>query len=124
MIYHVIAITTFLIILALGVFAWRAMKSKGESFPDYYGLTLAGLIWLIAGLPTGNQPLAFFGALFLLIGLINRSKWKKPKKWSELTKEEKRLKVVMMVIVTLLVLAGLLLYFEAAGMVDFSGILG
>ena len=83
------------------------LKPKGKSV-DYRSLFIMGIIWAFAGLIIKNWPFSGLGGFFILISLINHSKWEKNKKnWNHLSSEEKRLVLAMIIILGLLVLSGL-----------------
>ena len=100
-----------LVLLLLLAVAFLVFKKKKKAEPDYYTFFIMGIIWLGAGIPLGNYALSAMGAVFMVVGLLNRDKWKKQKKWSELTEEERRLKIILIGALFLLVLAGVAAYF-------------
>jgi len=64
------------ILLFVLLVAVKRGKKTGQVF-DYFGFFISGLLWLPVGLIFKNYPLAILGGLFLVLGLINKDKWKK-----------------------------------------------
>ena len=105
------------LILILGIAAiYATKKSKKPPMSDYYTFFIIGIVWLIIGIPLmiNSDNLFFFimGLVFMVIGLANKDKWKKNhKKWNQLKKREKNLKIGVIVVLGILVLAGLVVLF-------------
>ncbi|MFH1455380.1 MAG: hypothetical protein ABIF40_00335 [archaeon] len=98
-----------LILLLLAVAIFLSKKNKRE--PDYYSFFILGIIWTVIGIPLDNFALSAIGIIFLIIGLANKNKWKKNKRtWKKLNKKEKRVRIIITVILGILVLLGLVLY--------------
>jgi len=109
-----IAVSVGLLILVLLVLV-LAFKRKKKVPPDYYTFYIMGLIWVIIGLPTGNIPLAAMGFIFMLTGLIHKDQWKKNKrKFSDMSRKEQKMMLILIGVLTLLVVAGLAAYLLAA----------
>jgi hypothetical protein len=105
--FPIVAITIALTLVALlavaFVFYWR----KGEGLEtDYRLFFILGIVWLPLGIATDNPGFWGMGAVFLIVGLVNRDKWKEAGKWAGLSPSERS--------VNLLVLLGLLLAFALA----------
>ncbi|MCJ7615321.1 MAG: hypothetical protein MUO43_02155, partial [Desulfobacterales bacterium] len=92
-----------LMLLLLAVYITRKEKSE----PDYRTFFIMGVIWLaiglvvplISGRPFEMSGLISLGLIFTLMGLANKSKWKK--KPEQLTKNQK---LILLGLVLLLVL--------------------
>jgi len=63
-----------LIILTGWAVAYLLLKKNKK--PDYYSLFTIGVIWLVVGVPFGNYCLYGMGAVFLLVALAHKRKWK------------------------------------------------
>jgi len=96
-----------LVLLLLVVFLFFR-KKKHEV--NYYNLFVMGLIWAGVGIPLRNYALSAAGIIMLVIGLANRKKWKKHKSWKKLSKEEQRIRIIVMVGLAVLVLVGLVFF--------------
>jgi phosphoglycerol transferase MdoB-like AlkP superfamily enzyme len=114
--FPLVSIGILAVALLLAV-AFFIFKRKEKTEPDYYTFFIMGLVWFAIGIPLGNPALSIMGAAFLLIGFLNRGKWKKQKKWSELSENEKRLKLVLLGLLCFLALAGVAVYFLAGSVV-------
>jgi len=69
---------------------------------------IMGIIWLVFGIPLKNYTLSIMGIIFAIVGLVNKGKWKKNRqRWETLSPEEKKWKIAIIVVLSLLVLAGL-----------------
>ncbi len=102
----------FVLIIILSIVAYYAKKYR-KTPTDYYSLFIMGIIWLPFGLILDNNVLTILGIVFLIIGLVNKNKWKKNKKsWDKLSKDKKRIKIIIIGILSVLVLAGLVLLFS------------
>jgi cytochrome c biogenesis protein CcdA len=97
-----------IIFVLLAVYLYRHQGKKHEV--DYRTLFNMGLIFFVIGLTTSNPGMWGLGLAFFAIGLVNRKKWKKEKKWSELTKKERKVRIVLLVALGLLVIAGLVAF--------------
>lgn len=95
----------FILVISLligGILLFRYTGKKHEV--DYYSLFIMGLIFLPFGImlavSTDNLGLfgiAALGLIYLITGLKNKNKWKKPKKWNQLNKEEKKTKKIAII---------------------------
>ena len=106
-------ITLIMIIIAgltlvgLVVFAIRAYKGRGESRePNYREFFVLGIIWLPVGLIMGNTVFWMLGLVYLILGLANKDKWKDEKKWTDLSPNERNIRRVLVVGLTLVLVAG------------------
>lgn len=104
----IIAVGVLVILLGI-VYIFSIKKHKRPV--DYYNLFIIGLIWTVIGIPLKNLILGLLGILFMVVGLVNKNKWKKNRKrWKNLSKDEKIITIVIMVILLLLVIVGLILF--------------
>lgn len=104
-------IISIIILLILGIIAMFWTK-KSKTPPDYYALFLMGIIWLIAGIPLKNYSLWSLGLIFTIIGLANKSKWEANRqKWKDLTDPQKKIKIILLTVSSVLVLIGLVVFF-------------
>ena len=107
-----VGILTVLIV----VIATYIMNKQGEQRkkPDYRVFFILGISLLPVGIATDNPGLWGMGAIFLILGLANRSKWKAEPKWSELGPEKRKtIFLIILGLTVLLVLAGSIFYMLA-----------
>lgn len=98
------------IALALGI--WILIYYRKRKYePDYYTFFIIGLVWLPLGIITGNSTFWILGLVFFVIGLVNKDKWKKKKSWDKLSKKEKRLIFLSILIGLLFLILGTVFYF-------------
>jgi formate hydrogenlyase subunit 3/multisubunit Na+/H+ antiporter MnhD subunit len=98
------------LLLILGV-AFVMLKKKSKRPVDYYSLFIMGIIWLPAGFAIKNYALSVIGLVFLIIGLVNRDKWKQnKKKWEDLDEGEKKWMKFIIFLLSVLVLAGFIFF--------------
>jgi hypothetical protein len=96
-----------LILLGLVIFAIFAYRHRGESRePNYRVFFVMGITWLSIGIVTDNSGLWAMGLVFLIIGLANRDKWKDEKKWSDLSPNERNIRLAVVGGLTLLLVVG------------------
>lgn len=95
-----------LLLLGLLVVAFVLKNTKRP--PDYYAFFIIGLIWLAVGLPFKNYALWTMGLVFVAIGLSHKKDWEKNRiKWGKLSKNEKSIRIVSIIVLSILVLLGL-----------------
>lgn len=100
-------LATLAIIIVIFIVMLIARYRHKEYKTDYFALFLLGIFWMILGLPEKNYSLSVLGFVFFAIGLAKKNKWKENhRSWSELTVEEKRFKLILIAIVSILLLAG------------------
>lgn len=99
------------LLVLLGVFAYFLIKKKGRHEPDYYTLFIIGITWLPLGLAMENPAFWILGLVFIGVGLANKDKWKKKQKWKVLTKEERKLRLILIIGLTVLLIAGAVVFF-------------
>lgn len=98
--------------LLIGVVVYN--KNKGQKIePDYRVFFSLGIMWLPIGIATDNPGLWGMGAIFMILGLANRKKWKEEPKWSELSPERRRIRLIIIGGMTVLLLVGILAFILA-----------
>ncbi|MBW2986939.1 hypothetical protein KY336_00160 [Candidatus Woesearchaeota archaeon] len=113
-----IMISIAVIIVILAIFMIFALKGKKRTPPDYFAFFIIGLSWIAIGIPlsisTDNFAFMAIGIVFFAIGLANKNKWKKnramQKKWKDLDKTEKRIRMFLLIAVGIGVLVLLIFY--------------
>ncbi|MBT3320823.1 MAG: hypothetical protein HN392_00905 [Anaerolineae bacterium] len=108
--YLIIGLVIFIILLA--VIAFVKNKNK-KTEPDYRAFFILGITWLPLGIATDNSAFTSLGIVFLVLGLVNRDKWKEQVKWSELSEEKKKAKLILIVVLTILLILGIAAYILA-----------
>jgi hypothetical protein len=108
----------FIAIAVVAIFFTYIVVSSSRSTgarrtPNYKALFLIGVTWLPIGLATENTALWSMGFIFLLLGLINKNKWGQETRWSDLSPEIKRLKLIG-ISGLVLILTGSIIYFLLA----------
>ena len=103
----IIAIAVLVILFAV-IFIYRNRGQKVE--PDYRAFFILGISFLPIGIATDNPGLWGMGTVFMVLGLVNRSKWREGPKWPELSPERRRTKLLIVGGVTVLLLVALLFY--------------
>ncbi|NQU30953.1 MAG: hypothetical protein HQ525_09835 [Anaerolineae bacterium] len=108
----ILAIIIGFLIIGIAVFAIN--KTKGQKTePNYRVLFILGIVWLPIGIATDNPGLLGLGAVFLIAGLANRSKWKEEPKWSELSSERRKIMMLVVGGLSVLLLAVIIAYIIA-----------
>jgi len=107
-------ISVALIIIGL-IFLVLGIRKGIKSDPDYRSLFYVGLTWAVIGLPLDNYILSALGLIFLIIGFINKKKWKEKETWNQLPRAQKWVVGVSMGIGILALIVFAILYFMARG---------
>lgn len=98
------------ILLILGLIIFIYFRKKGvKREPDYRTLFILGIIWLPMGIPLKNYAFTAMGLAFMIIGLVNKDKWKEPE---PLTPEKRKLILVLILIGILTFIAGIVAFFS------------
>jgi prepilin signal peptidase PulO-like enzyme (type II secretory pathway) len=108
-----IMISILIALVLFGVLAAAlVLTRKKKHKPDYYAFFIMGLIWAPAGIAIGNMALSAMGFIFMIIGLVNKDKWKKNRRqWSKMDKDERMLFLIVIALLAFLALAGLVIFF-------------
>ena len=106
----IIAMIAVLVVVLAAVFMLR--KEKGNQ-PDYRVFFILGVTWLPLSIATDNTAFLGLGAIFMVLGLANRDKWKEQPKFSEMPEEKRRLKIGLIIGLTLLLALAVVVLFLA-----------
>jgi len=110
----IISIAVLIATIAILAIIVRQNTKRKHRKIDYYAWFTIGIIWLAAGIPLKNYGLSAMGLIFMIIGLANKSKWKSNRvRWSDLDKNERKVRLSVMVVLGALVLAGIVVFFFA-----------
>ena len=89
-------------------------KNRGlKREPDYRVFFILGISLLPIGIATDNPGMWGVGAVFLVLGLANRNKWKTEPKWSELDPEKRKTVFLIILGLTVLLAAAVAFYLLA-----------
>tara|TARA_Y100000310_G_scaffold341126_3_gene439260 strand:+ start:712 stop:1059 length:348 start_codon:yes stop_codon:yes gene_type:complete len=102
-------------IILLAIIAITVIKKKGKHEPDYRGFATIGFVFFAIGMGSQNPSLWTLGLVFLAIGLANKDKWKPQKKWSQLSKQDKNLKIAILIGLTITFIAGVAVFLIKRG---------
>lgn len=89
-------------------------RNRGQKMEtDYRTFFILGISFLPIGIATDNPGLWGMGIIFMVLGLVNRSKWREGSKWSEMDPTKRRIKLLVIGGLTALLLVTLLFYILA-----------
>ncbi len=92
-----------ILIIALAILLVYKMKDPNYKHEtDYRVMFILGITWLPLGIATDNVAFLGLGAVFLIAGLANRDKWKEQPKWSEMDPTKRKIKLFIIVGLTVL----------------------
>lgn len=103
----VLAMIVALVVVGVAIFT---LRKEMEQKPDYRVFFILGVTWLPLGIATDNTAFLALGAVFMVIGLANRDKWKEQPKLSEMPEEQRRVKIALIVGLAVLLLVALGIY--------------
>ncbi|MDP2628453.1 MAG: hypothetical protein Q8P15_00980 [Nanoarchaeota archaeon] len=107
-VWVILAVAIIVIIMGILTIVLN-LKSKDKKV-DYHALFIMGVIWFLVGVIMGNNFFAGIGLTFMVIGLVENSKWEENKKnWNRIDKHQKKLVLAMIIVLGLLVLAGIII---------------
>ena len=88
------------------------VRTKYKRPTDYRALFVIGIAWITIGVADDNHTFTIMGIVFMIVGLINRKKWKENRfRWSKLSSTEKKIKMLVLVIIATATLAGIIVYY-------------
>lgn len=106
----IIGIAIIAILFAM-IVIYRNRGQKMET--DYRAFFILGVSFLPIGIATDNPGLWGMGVIFMVLGLVNRDKWKEEPKWSDLSPEKRRIRFLIILGLTVLLAAGFIYYLLA-----------
>jgi multisubunit Na+/H+ antiporter MnhB subunit len=106
MIWGIIAITLLILLIAY-IILTKKKKLIGET--NYRTLFYVGICFLPLGI--NNPGFLFLSILYIAIGLANKDKWGKEKKWEDFSPQERKVKMIIMIALLIVVLLGFVAYF-------------
>ena len=113
---QIMIIIAGLTLLGLVIFAIIAYRHRGESRePNYRVIFVMGITWLPIGIATKNYGFLGMALAFLIIGLLNRDKWKDEKRWPDLSPYEQKTRIVLVGGLSLMLVVGVVAYFLTRG---------
>ena len=86
----IIGIAILVMLVAMIAIYMKSKNRDKQAETDYRAFFILGISFLPIGIATDNPGLWVMGAVFLILGLANRDKWKAEPKWSELGPEKRR----------------------------------
>ena len=102
----ILAVIIILLMLMLVIYRRRTQEVK----PNYLVFFIIGVSWLPIGISTKNPVFTSIGAIFFIIGLAKHKTWQQGPKWNELSPASKKVKIIAIIALGLLFLAGFVLY--------------
>lgn len=104
-----ISILVGLILLGLVFFLIQKTK-KSEHRPNYKAFFILGIVWMPTGVATRNYVLSIVGLTLLIISLVNKDKWTDENKWSDISPKEKKVKISLLILLTIILIIGIITY--------------
>ena len=98
------------LLIVLGIIAFFSLKGKKNFQPDYYTFFILGLVLFIIGIAAENSVMWILGIVFFILGITHKGKWKKRKTWKTMDKKERKLFMILMIILGVLLVAGIVVF--------------
>jgi len=112
----IIAIIVILaLLLVFFIVRSRSRDSGKKHVPNYRALFILGVTWIPIGIGTENPGLWATGIVFMIIGLVNKEKWGQETKWTDMSPQTKRMKLLLVGGLTIVLLALVLVFVFSRG---------
>ncbi len=98
------------LIILLVIFLIIALRKKEPWAPDYYGMFIIGIVWMGASFLLKNYFFGGLGLVFTIIGIVNMNKWKKHSPWSNLSRQEKVLRLAIFILLLVFLIGGIIMW--------------
>jgi hypothetical protein len=108
--FPILVISIGVLVIFLAIFMLIKVRKYGHK-PNYKAFSVIGITWIPLGIIMRNYVFLIVGLVFTFIGIINRKKTEENVGWQELPPEVRRIKIILIVILAVLALAGVVTYF-------------
>lgn len=98
----IIALVLFFFILFLIYLHIR--KEYGNQLTNFKIYFYLGIFFIILGIAIKYIVFDFVGLIFLIVGLANRRKWRDFEDWQNISSKEKKIKMVIIILLTIIFL--------------------
>ncbi|MCK4979945.1 MAG: hypothetical protein KAS62_06090 [Candidatus Delongbacteria bacterium] len=96
----------------IAIFATISRRKENRK-PNYKAFFIIGVCWVPIGIATQNYVFMVIGLVFLVLGLLNRKSWENQPKWEDLSPAEKKIKLALIIFLSLILILGVVFYFMA-----------
>lgn len=110
--YTVIIAVLVLILMFLGIYIYVRKKYPNKPH-NYRAMFIIGITYIPLGISLKVYTISFIGIVFMIIGLVNKKKWKAELTWKDYSPAEKRVKIIAIIILGLMFIGGIVTYFMA-----------
>jgi predicted membrane channel-forming protein YqfA (hemolysin III family) len=103
----IILIVAIALILVVFMVRSASRDKEHKRVPNYRALFIIGISWLPIGIATHNPGFWGMGAVFMIVGGLNKDKWGKETKWADLSPQARKIKLIFIIGLTTILLAAL-----------------
>ncbi len=98
--------------LIIAIMSANARKKEGRK-PNYKAFFIIGITWIPIGIATQNYVFTVAGLAFIILGFTKKKEWKDQPKWKDLSPAEKKMKLTLIIFLSLILILGVVFYFIA-----------
>ncbi len=98
------------VLLLVGLAIAIIQKKKFNRLTDFRVFFIIGIIWIPLGISTENYIFSIIGIVFTLVGILHKDKWQKNVPWSQMEPRDKKIKLAIIISVSLLLITGIVLF--------------
>ena len=98
--------------LIIAFMSANARKKEGRK-PNYKAFFIIGITWIPIGIATQNYVFTVAGLAFIILGFTKKKEWKDQPKWKDLSPAEKKMKLTLIIFLSLILILGVVFYFIA-----------
>ncbi len=98
--------------LIVAIMSARARRKEGRK-PNYKAFFIIGITWIPIGIATQNYVFMVVGLAFMILGFTKKKEWKNQPKWEDLSPAEKKIKLALIIFLSLILILGVVFYFIA-----------
>lgn len=95
----IIALVLFFFILFLIYLHMR--NEYGNQLSNFKIYFYLGILFIILGIAIKCLVFDFVGLIFLIVGLVNKKKWRDFESWQNISSKEKKIKIVIVILLTI-----------------------
>jgi hypothetical protein len=99
------------IIAAILLLAIIYLKNKHKQPTNYKVFFIIGITWIPLGISTENYTFSILGIIFVIVGAMNKDKWKENSiAWKNLSPQQKKIKLLMILTLIITLVVGIIFY--------------